>query len=319
MRAAVLCCAGTGNFGDDIIFEGMRRRLWREGFDAVESVFRITRENLGEINGYDRLVVGGGELLAGTDILDQLLDRGVTVPYQFRAVGVGTAKDLEPHLARVRASRWTARTPEDVAVMASCGIRAALEFDPITEFRAARAPSHWRLALCLRNEGKEDGFAGRMAEALDRAADEGVEVDLVAMTAVPRTRTDYRGERVLQGDCDDLELAEQIASRMRQRPRIEAYEGGPLGFLETLGAYRGIISERLHGAMAAFVRGVPFRAIPSHPKITKLLRMLEQPSRAVEGAPEALAEAARALAGKGRDAVAVGMGVMPGDDGGGGG
>lgn len=297
MRAVVLCCAGTGNFGDDIVFAGMARRLLREGFDLVEPIFRITPQTLKQVNSADRLVIGGGELLAGTDILTQVLDRGVAVPYEFRSIGVGTVQDVFPRAKSLRAERWTARTDQGVEILRRCGLSVELELDPIFEFAGPPPGAIGRVALCLRNEGKPDGFVQQLVRAVDEVvASSGCDVDLVSCNAVERAVREYAGEFVWWSDCNDLALAETLADQLRVRPQVLSYTGGPEAFLGMLGQYRGVVSERLHAAMAAYVQGVPFRLVVLHDKMTKFARQVRREEWLIGATPEELSSALKALA-----------------------
>lgn len=294
-RVAILCCAGTGNFGDDIIFEGLVKRLAREGWREFFRVFRINGETIQKVNECDFLVIGGGELLSGTDILSQIVDHDIKIPYEFRCVGVGSEEDIVPHIGKLHPLRYTVRTPADDAIMKSCGVEAKVEFDPIFEFASERYMNNGRVALCLRNENKSVEFIDTLAHELDFLIDAGARVDLVGVTSIPRHQRHYHGEEAWVGDCNDAVLVMAIASRMRNRCMNLIYSAEPQIFMGELGCYDGIVSERLHPNMAAWVRGVPFLCIPTFVKSMKFLNMIGKGNLTIGDSPVDIVAGVRRL------------------------
>lgn len=299
MKLIVFSCANTGNFGDDIAFEGIKARFSQMTHTDPESIQHIIRLNKCTVeiaNGQDFMIIGGGEILSNSDVLEQIVGSDIRIPYMFLSVGVGSEEDIRPYLGRVNPTAWYVRTERDLHILRNCGIKnVLLHIDPIFMCPMKRE-SNGRIGLSLKAIGKENEFLTRMATVLDGLIEAGVKVDLLALNSTPRHAIDYYGEQLDVSDCDDSELMLVIKSRMKSQIPILAYPGkDPLGFLADLVDYDGIVGERLHAIMAACYGGINFKAIPYHPKIDKFLEMHELMDRRIGTSPEEIGAAIREL------------------------
>lgn len=286
MNIAVLSCANTGNFGDDIILEGIRTKMYKEYPDiggTIKQILRINKVTIDFINSNDFLIIGGGEILSNSDTLSQVLKYKIKVPYMFMSVGVGSEKDILPYLPKLNPTMWYARTKDDLDILNRCGIKDAMVcIDPIFDCSLPKRTPNGRIGLNIKNQKKRENFIDNMAEGLDSLIKEGVVVDLLAFNVQPQQQVDYCGDRIVISDCSDLDLMQKIKRRMVNHLDIVSYQGmKPLEFLRTLSNYEGIVGERLHSAMAAHHANIDFRVVPYHEKINKFLRMNNLESKTI--------------------------------------
>lgn len=274
MKIVVLSCANTGNFGDDIILEGIKIKLSREYPNVSGTIHQVLRINDGTIdfvNSCDLLIIGGGEILSHSDVLEQVTKFGIKVPYRFLSVGVGGEDGILPFINKLRPTSWSGRTKRDVEILQKCGIRADLCIDPIFECPVQRG-SNSRIGINLKNLHKDNIFINNMAVVFDTLINMGVEFDFLSLNSMPRQELKYCGEKIAVSDCTGNELMQQIQPRMQNKINIVSYKGSnPLEFLNVLAGYEAIVGERLHAVMAAYHAGIPFRAIAYHEKVNKFL------------------------------------------------
>ena len=299
MNIVILSCASTGNFGDDIILEGIRIKMSKEYPQAggkIWQVLRINKISAEFINKQDLLIVGGGELLSRSDILKQILKNDIKIPYMFLSVGVGSEKDIEPYIAKLKPTVWYARTDRDAEILNSCGAQNAMvHMDPIFECPVNRKPNG-RIGLCLKNDGKNNQFIEDLAKILDTLIKAGVAIDLMALNSRSKQPISYCGERINISDCNDEVFMQQIRSRMTSQVNILAYDGNnPLRFLDLLADYDGIVGERLHSILAAIHAKINFKAINYHEKISKFLNMVGLNGEIIPGDANSIKQAIGAL------------------------
>ena len=156
----MLSCAGTGNFGDDIIYEGIKR-MAHGVFKDVEfkQFFRITAQSVYDINQCDVLIIGGGELLSASDILDQIVTHAVKIPYAFLSVGVGEDIDIASRVSVMDPLFWSVRSKEGAQILKNAGlIDVWVVDDPIFQCPVMPRDKNGRIALCLKNVGHEFEF-----------------------------------------------------------------------------------------------------------------------------------------------------------------
>lgn len=300
MNIAVLSCANTGNFGDDIILEGIRIKMYKEYPDiggTIKQILRINKVSLEFINSNDFLVVGGGEILSHSDILYQLTRHKIKVPYMFLSVGVGSEKDILPYVSKINPTMWYVRTKDDLDILTRCGIKEVMVcIDPIFDCPLPKRISNGRIGLNIKNQKKREAFVDKMAEGLDELIKEGALIDLLAFNVQPQQQIDYCGERITISDCSDLDLMQKIKRRMARNIDIVSYQGkNPSEFLRILSNYEGIVGERLHSAMAAHHANIDFRIVPYHEKINKFLRMNNLESKIIGADSTSILKAIRNL------------------------
>jgi polysaccharide pyruvyl transferase WcaK-like protein len=290
MKLIVFSCANTGNFGDDIAFEGIKQRfskITHTDPETIRHVIRLNKETVKIVNEYDFLIIGGGEILSNSNFLDQIVENDIKIPYMFLSVGVGSEEDIRPYLDKIHPTAWYARTERDLHILRNCGIRNALvHVDPLYMCYVKKEPNG-KIGLNLKAIGKGIDFIDKTAFILDDLISREIKIDLLALNSRPRQTVEYYGELIDISDCDDFELMKGIKERMREKINIFAYSGkDPLQYLDDLVDYDGIVGERLHAVMAACYGGVNFRAIPYHSKIDKFLEMHELMDRRIGGSPE---------------------------------
>ena len=295
MNIAILSCANTGNFGDDIILEGIRIKLSKEYPQAggkIWQVLRINKVSAEFINKQDFLIVGGGELLSHSDILRQILKNDIKIPYMFLSVGVGSEKDVQPYLPKLTPTMWYARTKQDAETLKNCGSQnVTVHLDPIFECPINRKPNG-RVGLCLKNDHKNSKFIEDMAGALDDLIKAGVAIDLLALNSKPKQAIFYCGDKIIISDCNDEIFMQQIRSRMKKPINILAYNGNnALRFLDLLADYDGIVGERLHSVLAAVHAKINFKAINYHEKVSKFLNMTGLNEEIIPGDPNSIKQA----------------------------
>jgi len=277
MNIVVFSCANTGNFGDDIILEGIKKKFSREYPDhggVIRQILRINAETAKFINEQDFLIIGGGEILSNSDMLKQIIKYEIKIPYMFLSVGIGSSKDILPYLKKIHPTAWYARTQKDLDILKECGVKnAMIHKDLLFECCTKRKPNG-RIGFNIKNQKKPSVFIESMAHTLDTMIAAGIEIDLLALNCKPQQPISYCGENILISDCSDLDLMEKIQHRMKKDINIVTYNGkDPLRFLDILADYEAIVGERLHSIMVAFHAKIDFRAIPYHPKIDKFLDM----------------------------------------------
>ena len=134
MKIAILSCAHTGNFGDDIIFEGVLRILsgmFPDG-GGVTHFLRINKNNINGVNKRDLLVIGGGEILSNSDILEQITSNDIKIPYMFLSVGIGNENDITSYREKINPLLWTVRSYESLNILKKLGFKnASFQDDPI--------------------------------------------------------------------------------------------------------------------------------------------------------------------------------------------
>ena len=294
MKIVVLSCAMTGNFGDDLIFEGIKYWLFKingKNLKEVNQVQRINDGTIGYVNAHDFLIIGGGEILSNSDILEQLIRNDVTIPYIFFSVGIGSEQDIKPYADRVHPLMWFTRTQKGVSVLKNCGIKNAMvHIDPAYLLTPLRG-HNGRIAVCLKNIGKDNQFVCDIAQVFDRVINRGINIDLLALSSVNRHMTEYAGENVWFSDCNDLSLAREITSHMNNVINIIPYMGSPIQYMNAMAQYEGIVGERLHSVIVAHNAGIDFRAIAYHDKVNKFLDMSGLKNNQIAATPEAIEQA----------------------------
>jgi len=299
LRIAVMSCAFTGNFGDDIGFEGVLRRipdiLPQKVNGKVTHFLRITKESVDAINQHDYFLIGGGELFSNSDVLDQLTKNKVTIPYGFVSVGVGNKNDLTPLKSLDRPFYFSVRTKSDAEICREAGIKNVkvkpdlLRACPYFEVQLQNGPA---IAVCLKNTHKSAEWIRAFARELDIVLSlYKIPVVLVAFSSMNQQKIEYGGEKILIGDCNDLELAHNINCYMRNKVPIVYYKDRAMDFLTLMSTFKGIVSERLHGTIAAYHTGVPFRSIPYHTKVNKFLKEVDMENREISSSPEVIVSA----------------------------
>lgn len=294
MKIVVLSCANTGNFGDDIIFEGIKQWLFKingKNLKTVNHVLRLNDNTIDFVNSHDFLIIGGGEILSNSDILEQIIRNDVTIPYMFFSVGIGSEQDIKPYADRVHPVMWFTRTQKGVAILKNCGIKNAMvHIDPAYLLNPIRG-HNGRVAVCLKNVDKDNQFLCDAAAMFDRVINKGIKVDLLALSSVNRHITEYGGERVCFSDCNDLSMAREIASHMDNVINIIPYMVNPIQYMNTMAEYEGIVGERLHSVIVAHNAGIEFRAIAYHDKVNKFLDMTGLKNNQIAATPEAIEKA----------------------------
>jgi len=299
MNIVVFSCANTGNFGDDIILQGIKKKLSREYPDhggIIRQILRINAETVKLINRQDFLIIGGGEILSNSDMLKQIVKYDIKIPYMFLSVGIGNKEDINPYLKKIHPTVWYARTQKDLEILNECGVKNAMVHkDLLFECCVKRKPNG-RIGLNIKNQKKSPAFVESMAHILDMMIAAGIEIDLLALNCKPQQQIDYCGEKIMISDCNDLDLMEKIQSMMKKNINIVAYNGkDPLRFLDILSDYDGIVGERLHSIMAAFHSKIDFRVVPYHPKIDKFLDMHGLNDKKIDGTPTDIGMAIKEL------------------------
>ena len=169
MKIVVFSCANTGNFGDDIILEGIKIKLSREypGVKgSIHQVLRINKETIDFINTCDLLIVGGGEILSHADTLDQIISQDIKIPYLFLSVGIGDENDIKPYIDKINPTIWYARTKKDLEILQSCGLKnTGIHIDPIFMCPFTKT-ENGRIGLNLKGQNKDHAFIEKMAACL---------------------------------------------------------------------------------------------------------------------------------------------------------
>lgn len=291
MKVVILSCANTGNFGDDIILEGIKIKLFREYPNVGGTIHQILRINEGTIdfvNSCDALIIGGGEILSHSDVLEQVTKFDIKIPYLFLSVGIGDERDIVPFLSKLRPVSWSGRTIMDVDILHKCGIKNAdICPDPIFECPIDRTPNG-KIGVNLKNLHKDHIFINNMAVAFDTLIDMGVKFDFLSLNSISRQAIEYCGEKMIISDCTGDELMKQIQPLMKNEINIVSYKENPLEFLNSLAGYEAIVGERLHSLMAAYHAGIDFRAVAYHEKIDKFLDMFGIENKKINHDPVAI-------------------------------
>jgi len=286
MKVFVLNCADTGNFGDDIIFEGVKNRIKIQFPEHKEiiSIKRINKEIAQIISEDDYLIIGGGELLSSSDILKQITSNDIRCRYEFYSIGVGSESDIKPYIDKLKPAVWSGRTKEDCRILNNAGIKGVLhKADPLFDCGIKFREKTDLIGINFKNINKNNDFIRDAAFQLDKLLEKGIKAELIALNCRSREVIKYYGEDIYISDCNDLELMYKISNLMVNKINIVYYKNNPLEFLSVLSRYRGIIAERLHCIMSAFYCGIDFRAISYHKKIDKFLEDHDLKSKKIKG------------------------------------
>ncbi|MBI4708240.1 MAG: polysaccharide pyruvyl transferase family protein [Candidatus Omnitrophica bacterium] len=298
MKIAILSCAHTGNFGDDIIFEGVLRILsamFPKG-GKVSHFLRINKGNIDEINKHDLLVIGGGELLSNSDILEQITSNEINIPYMFLCVGIGREEDIKPYLHKIKPLFWSVRSYEGVNIVKRLGIEnVCFQDDPIFWCLTDKKEKNNSIAVCLKAIHKNNEWINEFVIELDKIISDGVKVSLVALGNKERNKINYCGEEIFISDCNDYTLAHQINILLKNSIPVICYKDNPIEFLNILASFKGIVSERLHGALAAYHAGIDFKSIPYHNKVNKFLNTYSIQDKAIGDNPKDICYAIKSL------------------------
>ena len=104
MKIAFWNCSATGNLGDDLCFLGTvefyKQRL-KYDFEIM-NIFLLNEYTIHAVNECDLLVIGGGQLLERSNVLEKLGKHTVKPPIEFFGVGVGDMSDLDHHQETLR-------------------------------------------------------------------------------------------------------------------------------------------------------------------------------------------------------------------------
>jgi polysaccharide pyruvyl transferase WcaK-like protein len=287
MNVVILSCANTGNFGDDIILEGIKIKLsteYPQTGGQIWQVLRINERTINFINEQDILIIGGGELLSHSDILKQIVGHEIKIPYMFLSVGVGSEIDIRTYMPKLHPTVWSVRTENDADILKNCGAKnVIIHMDPIFECPFDRKPNG-KMGLCLKNQNKDEKFIEEMAVALDALIKTGVQIDLLALNARSQQPIIYCGEKITTSDCNDSVLMQCIRRKMKNPINTLIYDGrNPLRFLDLLADYDGIVGERLHSVMVAVHARINFKAINYHEKIEKFLNITGLRDKMIQG------------------------------------
>jgi polysaccharide pyruvyl transferase WcaK-like protein len=268
-----LSCAYTGNFGDDIILEGTRRIVssMLPGTGEINSFLRINKNNAEEVNQHGMLIIGGGELLSNSDVIEQIVSNDIKIPYFFLSVGIGCEYDIKPYLGKIKPLFWSVRSYDSLSLLHRMGIHNAFFLDdPIFNCPYEKAEQNDIIGVCFKRIHKSPEWIKDMAKGLDEVINKGIKINFISLSNQERQLIDYCGEKILISDCDDRTLAKELNALMKNKVDVLSYDSDPIKFLGVLASYKAIISERLHGVLAAYHAGVEFRGIPYHNKIMKL-------------------------------------------------
>ena len=287
MNIVIFSCANTGNFGDDIILEGIKIKMSREYPQTGGQIWQVLRINeltIDFINKQDFLIIGGGEVLSHSDILKQIVSQDIKIPYMFLSVGVGSESDIRAFMPKLCPTVWYARTEQDADILRNCGAKnVIIHIDPVFECPFDKKPNG-KIGLCLKNQNKDEKFIEDTARMLDGLISAGMEIDLLALNSRPQQPIIYCGEKILLSDCNDEALMQSIKRKMKKDISVLAYDGkNPLRFLDLLADYEGIVGERLHAIMAAVHAGINFKAINYHDKVEKFLNMAGLRDKMIQG------------------------------------
>lgn len=263
----------------------------------IVSFLRINANNINAINEHDMLFIGGGELLSNSDILKQITSNEIKIPYAFLSVGIGNDNDLVPFIDKLRPLFWSVRSRYGLNILRRLEIKNAFFLDdPIFSCPIEESGRMDRIALCLKRIHKSEEWISLMARGLDDLLSEGIAVDLVSLSNQDMHPIEYCKEQIFVSDCNDEILALQINSLMKNKAGIVTYRGdNPLEFLNILASYRSIVSERLHGILAAYHAQVPFKAISYHSKINKFINTYNLEEKLISDYPEDICNHIREL------------------------
>jgi len=299
MNVVIFSCANTGNFGDDIILEGIKIKLSREYPQTGGQIWQVLRINeltIDFINKQDFLIIGGGEILSHSDVIKQIVKHDIKIPYMFLSVGVGSEDDVRAFVPKLDPTIWYARTEQDADILKNCGAKnVAIHMDPVFECPFDRKPNG-RIGLCLKNQNKDEKFIENMAQDLDELIKAGTQIDLLALNSKAPQPIFYCGEKIMISDCNDESLMLNIKRKMKQDINILAYDGkNPMRFLDLLSDYDGIVGERLHSIMVAVHAGINFKAINYHDKIEKFLNIAGMRDKMINGDTTSIKQAIASL------------------------
>ena len=292
MKIVFWNCGGTGNLGDDLCHQGAVA-LYRKalGEFEVEKIFRLNEKTIEMINAADKLVIGGGRILGGTDFLSSILKYEIKVPIAFVGVGVRAFADIEPFKGKITAEVWSARDNRSKEMLDMCGFKptevmpdlSSIIDIPFTEKSEIKVG-----ALNLRAAGKPHNFTMELRALLPR------EVVLASFNTTGRHKAVVDGEVCEVSDSDDTGMMAEIADGRE----VIGYRGGwddPIRWAAQLGRFHWMVCERLHACILARRLGIPFLAVNSNEKIERYMVENGMKAGLIEHSPEAIADAVRLL------------------------
>lgn len=297
MKAVFWNCSGTGNLGDDLCHLGAVQWLKRqEGFTAGfewSQIFRMNRYTIGRVNEADILVIGGGRLLAKSDVIEMLLGQDVRVPYVFVGVGIGSVGDIEPFGGRLKPVRWHVRNERSADILASCGhlnVEVGEDVSALVDIQFNGRVGESVGGLNLKAEGKTEAFAhdlGARLEALPFA------FRMVSFNSTPRKREFIDGEACWISDSDDTHFLLGLREEAKRHERPMTYQrlDDPAEWCRELGELSFMVCERYHAAVLAHRLGIPFVVIGTYEKTRIFMEERGLHDRIVPCEPEAIERA----------------------------
>lgn len=327
---------GMGNFGDDLFghatVHGAERWWGREakvlapplrGADASAFALRnpvlarglASKGRLGQACrlvsktaiplGHGQIIYGGGSTFSRTKRWDVrrvyaaaaragLLDLG--------AVGVSVGpfrsqREEEQIVERLMPLRYLALRDD-----ASSDYVESLGLD-VTVARAADLAGTLPETLFPHATPQDDVLGVSVCPSLFRSPDADVDAVLADLADVLERRALRQGIGVklfsLQSHptAGDAPLVERLRAALpEQGVSVELYDGDAARMWKAIGACRYVVSARLHGAITAYLQGVPFVMLGYHPKCTAfasdvglpVARYVEADGRALTGLDEAV-------------------------------
>lgn len=273
-------CGGTGNLGDDLCHAGAVeycRMLF--GHVTAKRIFKLNDQTAADLESFDYLAIGGGQILDGSDFLERLKPHSKRIKYFFLGVGIGSHDNLAPHLDWLDPVFWNVRDFHSEEILSNCERGYRLEgicqdLSLLLKLPVKRTAPKYRIGLNFKNVDKTQRFAIEIADMLDQLSE--------PVCFFPFNSTDP-GEKIIDGelcrysDGNGEVLAREIKKLMKRQENLDiisyndAHCDDPNQWLDNLRAAEFIICERYHAAVSAYRLGIPFNALPYHQKITRFL------------------------------------------------
>jgi len=272
-------CYGTGNLGDDAIFEGLLDQYLPQ-YEVVQVYVRqpTYRHSIGELeliaNGFasdaKRLVIGGGGLFyddhicdrAGV-IADRAIEQGVTVTVE--RIGLETVpRECYHRVSELfsKCERFTVRSSESQAIARKMGFEPQVfddfAFRMIPEMDGAQAimPMY------------EDSLpiiglatAGGIANFQEPVAIAKALLNHFNVLHLPHVRhlIDNLANEVAKGEIIYSSLGD-LAPELFKRYKCLPYPGSPRVMLGVYSLLQGVVSYRYHSSVFSEMAGIPFYA-----------------------------------------------------------
>ena len=279
MKIAFWNCSATGNLGDDLCFLGTvefyKQRL-KYDFEIM-NIFLLNEYTIHAVNECDLLVIGGGQLLERSNVLEKLGKHTVKPPIEFFGVGVGDMSDLDHHQETLcKVSAFYLRDEESFKLISSRNLKTKVfrDLDPsfFLKYPSKRVENPRPFGLALKNVNKSSTFKKGLAQELDEI---GLPFVFYCFNSTARIEVEIDREKTFISDCDDSALANDIMKLMNRKElcQIRAYRGEERAdeWVSHLHSVEFMICERYHSMVLCHQLGIPYRAIPYQRKISRFL------------------------------------------------